>query len=383
MVIRQRDFSEMVNDGISFLTANTDITYITQGSMARALIDAPMLELSRLQDFVMTNFDNAFLSNATGPFLDVIADGLGLVRREPRSAIVLKEDGAIRFFVRNGTLGQRLPDPLDSTKGLIPNGTVISNSDGSVEYAVGEDVQFPLNAKSVFVPALAINTGSGSLIGPGHLTVHTLGIADVFVTNDIAIATGADEETDENFRFRISRAFSTRFSNNSTSVQVAATSIVGVIQANLIEFARGAGTFDVLLIPRGNKLPSSIKDEAFRAISEVTAYGISVKVREPDFIAIKITLRLRFVPDIGDGSRDIVRDSVQTSILGYIASIPMGGEFIINQLRNAVLTASDLIVDMTLLEICIDGKQNAIRNHKLSVDELFTPDTENEAVLII
>ncbi len=383
MTVKARDYSEMVSDALGFLTANTEITFIEQGSIARALIDAPLLEVSRLQDFVVVNFDNSFPSSASGPFLDVIGDGLGLVRRDTHSAIVLKEDGAIRFFVRNGTLGQRLPDPLEATKCLIPGGTVVSNSDSSVEYAVAEDIQFPLNAKSVTVPGIAINPGSGSVIGPGHLTSHSLAPTDVLVTNDIAITTGTDEETDESFRFRITKAFSTRFSNNGTSVQVAATSIVGVVQANLIEFARGAGTFDVLLIPRGNRLPKSVKDDALRAISEVTAFGISARVREPDYVPIKISLRLRFVPEAGVGTRDVVRDSVQTSILGYIGSIPMGGELIINQLRNAVLGASSLVVDMTIMEICIDGKQNAIRNHKLASDELFSPDTLNEAVLII
>lgn len=383
MVVRPKDFNSMVSDALEYLSTNTQITYLAQGSVARSMIDAPLLEISRLQDFVVTNYDNSFLSSASGPFLDLIGEGLGTTRNRDLKANVFKEDGIIRFYVKSGTLGQRLPDPLDSTKGLIPKSTIVSNANGNIQYSVREDTQFPLNARSVFVGAVSISVGSGANIGPNQLTSHSLNKSDVFVTNDLAINTGQDTENDEDYRFRLSRAFSTRFSNNGSAVQVAALSIAGIVKADLLPFARGAGTFDVLLIPRGNKLPRSVKNEVIRSINKVTAYGISPQVREPDYIPIKVTVRLRYAKGTAPGVRDALRDGVQSAILNYIGNIPLGGELIINQLRSTVLGASSEIIDMTLLELCIDGRPSAIRNFKLQPDELFIPDEENEAIVIV
>jgi uncharacterized phage protein gp47/JayE len=383
MTIRPRDFDEMVADGLDYLTANTEITFLEQGSIARSMIDAPMLELSRLQDFVVTNYDNSFLSAASGPFLDLFGDGLGVQRRTDLSATVFKEDGAIRFYVRTGTLGQRARDSEDSTQGRIPRGTIVSNANGDIQYSVKEDTTFPHNVKSVFVGATALVTGSGANVGPNQLVVHNLADRNIFVTNDLAISSGADQESDDDYRFRLSRAFSTRFSNSRSAVQVAATSVNGVVQVNLYPFARGAGTFDVLVIPRGNKLPKSVADAAARAVDRVTAFGISPRIREPEYVDVSLTVRIRYDKGVGEGLKDALRDQVQSAILNYIGNIPMGGELIVNQLRSSVLGVSDEIIDLTLLSLCIDGRPQAIRNQKLQPDELYTPSTKIEAVVVI
>jgi len=383
MAIVPRDFNDMVSEGLNYLTANTEITYLAQGSIARALVDIPLLELARLQDFVITNYDNSFLSGASGAFLDLFGDGFGLPRLGERRSNVNAEDGTIRFYVRSGTLGQRLPDPRNPSKGLIPKGTTISNSTGSIQFETSQDVQFNTNLKSVYVPAVALNSGDASRIGANQLTSHSLSSTDVLVTNDNTITTGADGESDDDYRFRLSRAFSTRFSNNGAAVQVAASSVPGVLRSTLIPFLRGAGTFDVLLIPRGNKLPRSVKEEALRSVSRATAYGISPRIKEPEYVPVKLTVRLRYDQESGAGLRDAIRDNVQTAILNYIGNIPLGGELIINQLRAAILGTNAGVVDMTLLELCIDGHPQAIRNSKLEPDELFVPDDQREAVIVI
>lgn len=373
----------MVADGLNYLTANTNVTYLAQGSIARAMVDIPLLELAKLQDFVVTNYDNSFLSAASGPFLDLFGDGYGVPRLLDRRANLTSEDGIIRFYVRSGTLGQRLPDPLNTNKGLISRGTVVTSSSGAVQYEVSEDVTFALNLKSVYVPAVSVASGEGGRIGPNQLTSHSLSASDVFVTNDIAIVIGSDVESDEDYRFRLTRAFNTRFSNNGAAVQVAASSVPGVLRSILVPFLRGAGTFDVLLLPRGNKLSRSVKNEALRAVSRATAFGISPRIKEPDYVPVKVTVRLRYDREVGAGSRDAIRDAVQSSILNYIGNIPLGGELIINQLRTAILGTNTGVMDMTLLELCIDGHPQAIRNFKLEPDELFVPDEKREAVIVI
>jgi len=377
MGIRPRTYNEMVSDAITYLSNNTNITYLEAGSIARALVDATMLEVAKLQDFVVTNFENSFLSNAKGPYLDIIGNSFGIARKLEGRAKVYKEDAAIRFYVRSGTLGQRLPHPTDNTKGLIPANTTVTNPDGTAQYSVSEDLLFPINAKSVYVDAIASSTGSAGNIGVNQLTVNSLNISDVYSTNDITITVGSDQESDDAYRYRISKAFTTKFGATSASIATAANSIAGVSVSELVPFARGAGTFDVLLVPRGNRLSKSTKDQALRAIESVTAYGISARIKEPEYIPICLTVKLRFASGTEQGEQTALRDLVQSVILNFLGGIKIGGELIINQLKAAILNTNQQILDVNILELCIDGRPRGIRDYKLASDELLIPDEDN------
>ena len=377
MGLRPRTYNEMVADAVAYLSNNTNITYLEAGSIARAMVDASMLEIARLQDFVSTNFENSFLSNAKGPYLDLIGNSFGIARKLEGMAKVYKQDAAIKFYVITVTLSQRLPHPTDNTKGLIPANTSISNPDGTAQYSTLVDTIFPLNAKSVYVDAIASSTGAAGNIGTNQLTVNSLGLSDVYSTNDITITVGSDQESDDAYRYRISKAFTTKFSATSAAISTAANSVAGVSTAELIPYARGAGTFDVLLVPRGNRLSKSTKDQALRSVESVTAYGISPRIREPEYVPICITVKLRFEPGIEQGEQDAIKDIAQSSILNFLASIKIGGELVINQLKAAIINANPKIIDLSILELCIDNRPRGIRDYKLAPDELFIPDEDN------
>lgn len=128
MTLRKKTFTDMVSDGLNYLSRNTSITYFGDGSIAKALVEATALEISRLQNYVSSISENSFLSSATGVYLDLFGEMLGLPRLTSRTATVSAEDGAVRFYVTSGTLGSKVPHPLDRTKGLIPKGTKVYDS---------------------------------------------------------------------------------------------------------------------------------------------------------------------------------------------------------------------------------------------------------------
>lgn len=365
----------MVQDSLRYLIQNTDVTYFSDGSIAKALIEATNLEISRLQTFVSGAFQNAFLSSAAGVYLDMWGETLGLPRLTDRRATAQVQDGAVRFFTNNGTLGSKLPHPTNSGLGLIPKDTIITNAASTVEFVVTENVTFPVNAKSVFVSVAASDAGTGFNVGVNQLTVHNLGKSEVRVTNDIAITTGQDTESDQEYRFRLSRAMTSRFGNNLAAIEVASIITPGVSRAEVLQFARGAGTFDVLLIPQGNRITAATRENTRRAIEQVTAYGVSFEVREPEYVPIKITVQLTFLSNAAEGEKIAARAQVQSALLQYIASIPLGGELVINQIRAACLSIKS-VKDVKIIELYIDCKPRTLRNVQLREDELFIPDEE-------
>jgi uncharacterized phage protein gp47/JayE len=374
-MVTKKTFADMVQEGIQYLVKNTNITYFSDGSIAKALIEATSLETSRLQDYVSGAFQNAFLSSAAGIYLDMWGDTLGIPRITDRRATAQVQDGAVRFYVSGGTLGSRLPHPTNSGLGLIPARTLIYNAAGTVEFVVTEDVTFPINSKNVFVPVSASGTGSGYNVGINQLTTHNLSSTEIKVTNDIAIATGKDIESDDEYRYRLTRAMTSRYGSNLAAIEVASIVSPGISRAEIVQYARGAGTFDVLLIPQGNKVTTTAKEQTRRAIEQVSAYGISFAIREPEYVPIKITVQLVYNSGTTEAEKVNIRDRVQSSILSYIGSIPLGGELIINQIRAAALI-SPSIKDIKILELFINCKPRTLRNVQLVEDELFVPDPE-------
>lgn len=166
----------------------------------------------------------------------------------------------------------------------------------------------------------------------------------------------------------------TRFGSNRSAIQVAALTSPGVSDVRILEFARGAGTFDVLLIPRGNKITEEAKQDTLRAINDVAAFGIYPIVKEPEYLKITLTIQIIFETNVTPERQDAIRSNIQTTVLGYLSSIPLGGELVVNQLRSSIISVSRDIKDIKLLEMCIDGKHRVIRNIQLKEDEIFIPD---------
>jgi uncharacterized phage protein gp47/JayE len=383
-MVNKKEYFKMVNDAIEYLVKNTDITFLTDGSMAKAFVETNCLEVSRLQDYVSEVFKNAFINTATGFHLDLWGETLGLPRITGRRASANIEDGAVRFYVTSGTLGTRLPNPINSTQGIIQAGTRIYNTTRSISYTVLNDVAFPKNAKTVSVPVIASDNGSEYNVGANQLTLHNLDTNDVYVINDLAISSGADIESDQEYRFRLSRAMSSRFGNNPAAIEVASMVSPGVASSKLMQYSRGAGTYDVLLVPRGNKLTPSAIAQTNRALEQVTSYGISFKVREPEYVPIRIALQIIYKTGVASGKKQTISAQVQSSVLAYIGTIPMGGELVINQLRSVVMSVDTDINDIKILELYVNCRPRTLRNIQLREDELFIPDEQvNDPIQVV
>ena len=383
MAIKVRSFAEMTADSVDYLQKNTDVTYLARGGIARGLLDATNLEIARLQDFVLTSYSNAYLTTARGIYLDLFGDMLGLTRVSTLPAEVRATDSVIRFYVKVGTLGSKLPHPSDTTKGLVPAATLVYSLDRNITFSVTEAQEFPVNAKSTYVSAKATIEGAVGNVGVNQLTSHSLGDSSVFVTNDSPVTTGTDIESDEEYRFRLSKALTTRAGSNQTTIQVAALSQPGVVRAELIPFARGSGTFDVVLIPRGNRVSRDTIESVRRAVEASAAYGISAKIREPEYLPVRLTARVSFNSDVQEGRKQELKSLSEAAILRYMASIEMGGEFITNQVEASVLNVSMEIKDVSILELCVGKKARGIRNFKLAKDELVVPDRDSEDPILV
>jgi uncharacterized phage protein gp47/JayE len=372
-----KSLSQMNADSLRYLAENTDITYLSEGSIARGLVETTNLEIARLQEYIASTYSNTFINTAQGVYLDLIGEMLGVTRLPRRAASTSIEDQNVQFSVATGTLGDKFASPTNANQGLIPAGITVQTADGSIKFKTSQPVAFPKNATEIFVPIAAESNGSGSNVGKAKLTVHD-GPSGVNVTNLKSITNGSEVESDKEYRFRLANAIASTSTSNEAAIRLAVAGIPDISRVVLREFARGAGTFDVLLVPAGNTISSATAQLANKAIDAVSAFGISSIVRQPTYIRFRISVQLIPEQGAGAGAIDSNKLVAKNAILDYFESIPMGGELIINRLRAAIVQAiSNDIKDIKIIDLCLNGRPKSIRNVKLKPDELFTPDTDN------
>lgn len=377
MAIRTRNLAELNQLSFDHLLRNTEgrISLLSPGSVARALVETANRHLEAYYESLSTNLAMAFLSQASGPYIDLHGSLFGLTRRPPRTANILAEDNGLRFYVTTGTLYDRLPKPGDLNRGMIPAGTTVTNDDGSVIYTVEENVTFERTATEVFVPARATSVGSAGNVGAFVLRRHSLPVPDVLVSNPISIVTGQAEESDEQFRARIASTVHANQGANDTAVRLAALSAPGVADVRIVPYLYGAGSFKLLIIPVGNRVPVQTLLDVREVVASVVAFGIFFTVAEPRYRRFSTIITLRYRSGVVSGEQNVVRTNVEQAVLNYIGSIPTGGELVVTQLGAVIRAADDRVYDYTIEAVCVDGKHTLLHNIRLGQDELFLPDT--------
>ena len=283
-----------------------------------------------------------------------------------------------------GNLGDRAPDPGNLNQGKIPAGTKVTSSDGTVIYRVTEDAFFPRTVKSVFVSVVSESIGPQYKVGRGKLVTHT-GPSGISVTNLKAIDNASAVEPDNEYRFRLSNSLAARPTANETAIRLAAIGSADISNVQLQEFARGAGTFNALLVPIGNSVSFRSSEGVRRSIEAVTAFGISARVIQPDYVLFKITVQLIPANGAALGITDVNKLNAKNAVLSYIDTIKIGGDLIINRLRAAVIdSVTQDVKDINILELSLNGRPHVVRNITLKSTELLSPDnTDSEAVVVI
>ena len=372
-------------DSLRYLAENTDITYLSEGSIARALVESSNLEIARVQEFIASSYSNVFINSASGTYLDLIGEMLGVTRLDVQAGQTSAEDNNIQLSVVTGTLGSKFPHPTDSNKGLIPAGLLVMTADQSIVYRTVSPLSFPVGAIEIYISVVADTPGTASNVGKNRLVSHG-GPSGVNVTNLSSIANGGEVESDQNYRFRLANALAASATANEAAVRLAVAGIPDVSRIVFTEFARGAGTFDAMLVPVKNRVSAKLSQIAQKSIESVAAFGISARVTEPDYVPFRVAIQLIPQDPTRAGTLDVGKVAAKTAVLDYFESIPLGGELIINRLRAVVISSVvPTIKDIRIIDLCIDGRPRAIRNIRLVRNQLFTPDlfSGTEAVLII
>ena len=374
----KKNFGELVQSSLSYLRANTSITNVNVGGITRSIIEIINRNIADYYSVLDINMAMSFLSTAEGYFLDLIGSLFSMPRIQATRASATAVDGVQKFYVATGTLFDKIPS------GFIPVLTSVSTDDNAIQYSVTSDTNFAAGVTEVYVPITSANIGSKVNVPLNTLTNNSLGIDGVFTTNEKSIVSGTDTESDSNYRYRLSNATLSAEKANEIAIRLAALSVNGVSDVLIRKYARGIGTYDIIVIPVEGMANDSLVASVQTAIEAVTAYGIKGTAIKPTVVPAEIEVRIIFQDKATDFQRSQIRSLVRTSIERYIVNIPLGGTFILNEMRQQIMDVSPLIKDHVIS--CYNFRKEPVFLGNVSSywDELFYPNPDMaEAIRVI
>ncbi len=374
----KKTYDELVAQSIEDLSYNTSITNMNAGGTARTLLEVINSRMSEFYETLDINHAMGFLSSADGYFLDLIGELFNVNRLTAGYASASSLDSVQKFYVSSGFLGDKIPSLS------IPAGTTVSSIDGSISYSVVSSAVFSAGAKEVYVSITASEEGEVANVGRNVLVAHDISVAGVYTTNEKAIVSGVDTESDGNYRYRIANATLSAERANETAVRLAALTVNGVANVAMIPYARGIGSYDVIVIPAEGLPTATLVANVQTAIDSVQAYGVRGTAVAPTIVPVDLEIRIVFVDDVIPERQDTIKKNVQISVEQYITNIPLGGEFILNELRQQIMDVSASIKDHTIHCYYFREEPHILGNVVIQKDEMFYPNPNNsEAVRVV
>lgn len=283
--------------------------------------------------------NQAFLTNATGDYLDAKGEELGLDRKLGGFASV-----TLTF---TGTTGITIPAGVRVTNIVAPGTTGTPLIFETTESAV-------ISGLTVDVDAQATDVGDVYNLTAGSLVRLETGMAGVTaVTNNAAAVGGEDIETDDQYRSRLSeRAQTGRGAGTPGDYLAWARQVVGVGGAFVEPLWNGNGTVRVTVVD-GNSGPvsSAVLANVTAYIASLTPIGASVTVITPASVSINVSATL--VLETGFSLSDVTAQ-MQSNLADYLRGITPGTKVYLTEI-GAVIVQTPGVADYASLQIGAPG----------------------------
>lgn len=358
-----RSYDDIYRQIYQDILNNTPITNMNPGSTARAIVDAVASRFAELYDSIDAYNKSAYLSTATGPYLDYLGELLGVTRYQSTRAY--SGPNNFKFYIDPNS-GQTITSlrslvlndtGIDMANVVIAQGTTTSQpGDNGISYSTTEPAI--LSNSGVYTPIIAESSGKSYDVSANTLVKHNIAtnqselysIANyILCTNDSAIQTGWDYESDVNYRQRIMDARLGWQAGNIVAIRAAVMSVPGVADVIINQHSQGVGTFDLIIISAYPIIDDHILSAVNEAVSSVVAAGTRFNITTPEYLAIELKLKMYYQPSANAEAQNTISRNIRKVVIDYTNNLGVGGEWIVNEVIQRVMEISDLIKDTECL----------------------------------
>ena len=163
------------------------------------------------------------------------------------------------------------------------------------------------------------------------------------MTNDYGVVGGRDEESDDNYRYRIQQMLQGRNGANEAAMRFQLLQVPGIQD---IVFTRLAGTFNCYVYGIAPTPAASLLDTVQQTINDNVAFPLTGTAIAPDLVGISLVTTLSMPAGASSTDGDMVIGEAVAAAQDYIDNLGIGQQLVINEIANRIFNSDSRILDV-------------------------------------
>jgi uncharacterized phage protein gp47/JayE len=163
------------------------------------------------------------------------------------------------------------------------------------------------------------------------------------VTNDYGVVGGRDDESDDNYRYRIQQKLQGRNGANEAALRFNLLQVPGIQD---IVFTRLAGTFNCYVYGIAPTPAPSLLDAVQQTINDNVAFPLTGTAIAPDLVGISLVTTLAMSAGASTTDQDMVIGEAVAAAQDYIDNLAVGQQLVINEIADRIRNADARILDV-------------------------------------
>lgn len=342
---------------INRLELNTSLKSLVPGTTMFSLVEGASYENMKIESAQEVQYLQSSIVTAVGRDLDEIGRRVfGISRRSSIPPTVTSDMKILKLYVNSGSFGG-INDGKDI---IVQAGTVFEGAiqSGMIKFATKEQITLKKELSEMFISAELI-LGPHDVIPAGAITTHDItNYTDTFnnslkVTNISTIATGRPEESDDNYRYRISTALQSFVKTNYFGIHDELTATPGISDVDIASANNGGGTFSVYVKSISPIASAKILDDTKRKIFQNIPPWANVTVTAPFYIGLKVAINVSVYGSSGTLSeQDILKKAISSTVSTFINNV-QSRAFSIFEIEDAIVSSNEKIKNATITSASI------------------------------
>jgi uncharacterized phage protein gp47/JayE len=383
---------QIAEDIFLLLQQNTNITRFSPGAKARAITDIVKQVLGEAYAEIDLALAKAFISAASGQFLDL----MGILLAEPRyawsSSSVDESMQTLKFYVDSGTFGGiNAGNNID-----LPRNSIISTKPAGAGIAYRLLSALTLSASSDYgwASAEASNPGADYNVGANELIYHDFtSYTDYLnetlkVTNIHPITNGKDFESDNNYRYRLTLKVLDAEAANETALRLAALSVPGVADVVMKKNYRGIGTYGIIVKSTMPTASTILIDNVTQRVLRKGGLGSIAFVTAQKEVGYALKTRVWYRKRLTTDQLDDIEMTMENTVRDYVNGLDLYEPLLVDRMMGSLYEISTAIDGFGTRANAIDESwiykpsqlEDNRRPQRLIGD--YTPVTDDERVII-
>lgn len=193
----------------------------------------------------------------------------------------------------------------------------------------------------------------------------------------------AENENDDNYRYRITKQCLVLATSNETAVRLTALTTDGVKDVVLKPYSMGAGSFTVIILSNEDVTSTGILENVRRRLLNVHGYGIRYNVVSPTLTYVSIKHRIFLNEKLSTAEKQELRYEVQLALIKYLSELKVGEDIITDKITQIIMNVSDDIIQEANIDMYINGEKALYVNQSCRWFERFIVSRETDNVVIL